>query len=75
MEEPKLDKDAQLRASRFNDFAKVVYLVVVVGFNIVFWIVAMQEYMRPAEEYLDDGSFTEGATPLTKKTRTKTRFA
>lgn len=37
---------------RFNGFAKVVYIVVVILFNIVFWTVAITEFVVPAEEYL-----------------------
>ncbi len=50
----KLDRDAQKKATKFNDFAKVVYLVVVISFNVAFWSVAMREYMRPAEEFLNE---------------------
>ncbi len=42
------------QARRFNDFAKVIYLAIVVTFNIVFWIMAVTEYSRPAEYYLGD---------------------
>ena len=41
-----------VQARRFNSFAKVVYMSVVVVFNAVFWIVAVYQYHRPAEEYL-----------------------
>ncbi len=49
----KIDK-GMLKAHRFNAFAKVVYLAVVVIFNVAFWSIAIREYYRPAEEYLEE---------------------
>jgi hypothetical protein len=40
------------RAARFNDLAKLVYLAVVLGFNVIFWVVAIREHTRSPEEYL-----------------------
>ncbi len=39
-------------AHRLNTFGKVAYLGLVFVFNLVFWTIAIVEYVRPAEEYL-----------------------
>ncbi len=49
--ERKVD-ERMLAARRFNSFAKLVYLAVVVVFNVVFWILAIHQYHRPAEDFL-----------------------
>ncbi len=46
------EEDPLRYAKRFNTFGKVVYIVTVVVFNIVFWIVAINEFVIPPEEYL-----------------------
>ncbi len=46
--------DPLKQARRFNSFAKLVYLTVVVAFNVAFWVVAIRQYRRPAEEYLEE---------------------
>ena len=48
----KKEKDLMLQARRFNDLGKVVYLVVVIVVNIIFWWIAIAEFLRPPEEYL-----------------------
>ena len=40
------------RAVKINRVGKFMFFSVVLIFNVIFWIVAMQEYNRPAEEYL-----------------------
>ncbi len=47
---------AMWRAQKFNDFAKVIYLAIVVTFNIAFWTIVITEYSRPASYYLLDNS-------------------
>lgn len=47
--------DLLAAARRVNDIGKVIYVVLYVMFNIVFWAVAITEYIRPAEEYINDG--------------------
>lgn len=39
-------------AKRLNDLGKVVYVAIIIAFNIFFWVVAITEYVRPAEEYI-----------------------
>ena len=36
-----------------NNLGKFVYLLILVVFNIVFWTVALQEYLRDAEQYIN----------------------
>ncbi len=77
--EPKHDKmsAAIQQARRFNDFAKVFYLAIVVTFNIIFWVIAITEYSRPASYYLGESvnktteaSNTTTTTPGTTTTTT-----
>ena len=42
----------RLKAKRLNKIAKVVYVLLVLAFNFIFWIVAIIEYLKPAVEYL-----------------------
>ena len=44
--------DLLASARRWNHLGKIVYVILYVLFNIVFWITAITEYLRPAEEYL-----------------------
>ena len=44
-----------IKAVKYNQYGKYGYLAVVVLFQIVFWIVAFYEFMRPAEAYLKRG--------------------
>ena len=41
------------KAKKINFYAKVTFVVAVILFNIVFWSVAISEYVIPAENYLD----------------------
>ena len=41
-------------ARRVNNLGKVIYVTIYIIFNIAFWITAITEYMRPAEEYIND---------------------
>ena len=42
------------RAKLMNNLAKVAFLGFLVIFNIIFWIVAINEYVKPAEDYITD---------------------
>lgn len=37
---------------RMNSIGKIIYVLLVLGFNLVFWILAITEYSRPASEYI-----------------------
>ena len=50
--------DALEAARRWNYLGRIVYVVLYVFFNIVFWITAISEYVRPAEEYISKDSVT-----------------
>jgi len=50
---PKPETDPLQSAKRFNRFGKIVYVVCVVVFNVVFWSVALAEFYTPAEHYLN----------------------
>ena len=43
------------KARKYNQMGKYGYLTVVIVFQIIFWIVAINEFMRPAEAYLKKG--------------------
>ena len=45
--------DCLKKAKFMNTIAKVAFAVFMVIFNIVFWYFALQEYVRPAEEYIN----------------------
>ena len=50
-EEP--DKDMLLkRVKRLNLCGKIVFAIVGIIFNFIFWTVAFIEYFRPAEKYI-----------------------
>ena len=42
------------RAKLMNNLAKVAFIGFLVIFNIIFWIVAINEYVKPAEDYITD---------------------
>ena len=42
-------------ASKMNAIGKVVFIVIMIIFNIIFWIVAFVEQLRPAEDYIISG--------------------
>ena len=46
------EEDNLAAARRWNHLGKVIYVVCYLLFNLVFWITAITEYMRPAEEYI-----------------------
>ena len=46
-------EDKLAAARRWNYLGKIVYLVLYLMFNLVFWIIALTEYVRPAEEYIN----------------------
>ena len=45
-------------AKRINNIGKIVYAVLYLIFNIVFWVTAISEYVRPAEEYINNNKLT-----------------
>ena len=47
------DKDPYQKVKRLNKMAQVGYIVVILIFNVIFWAIAIEEFLRPAEEYLD----------------------
>ena len=52
------EDDLLASARRWNNLGKIVYVVIYVVFNIVFWITAITEYLRPAEEYISRDTVT-----------------
>ena len=51
----RMDSNDKLsEARKWNHLGKVIYVVLYAVFNLVFWIVAITEYMRPAEEYINN---------------------
>ena len=42
------------KARLMNNLAKVAFIGFLIIFNIIFWIVAINEYVRPAEDYITD---------------------
>lgn len=50
--EKQLEEAALTSATRWNFIGKVFYAVLYLIFNIIFWITAITEYVRPAEEYI-----------------------
>ena len=46
-------EDKLAAARRWNYLGKIVYLVLYLMFNLVFWCIALTEYVRPAEEYIN----------------------
>ena len=53
-QETKLPGDARVRARRFNNFGKIIYVLIVVAFNIIFWVIAVRVYLMPPEKYLNE---------------------
>ena len=49
------DHQVNEKAAKFNKIGKYGYLIVVVCFQVIFWIVAFYEFMRSAENYLKRG--------------------
>ena len=43
---------AMKRARKLNNFAKVVFAILILLFNLVFWTIAIREYNKPADEYI-----------------------
>ena len=52
------DEDELVAAKRMNNIGKIVYAVLYLIFNIVFWVIAISEYVRPAEEYINNNKLT-----------------
>lgn len=46
------DEDHLRSAKRMNNVFKVCYVLVVLVFNAVFWAIALNEYLIPAEFYI-----------------------
>jgi hypothetical protein len=45
-------KDMMINAKRINTAGKIIFILICVFFNLVFWVLAINEYKRPAEEYI-----------------------
>lgn len=50
--------DILAAARRWNHIGKIVYVVLYILFNIVFWATAISEYVRPAEQYINNDKLT-----------------
>ena len=53
----KIDEDLIEMAKKRNFAAKIVFIFVLGLFNLVFWTVAMFEYQKKPEEYLNASNF------------------
>lgn len=40
-------------AIRFNNLGKITFASLYIVFNLIFWIVAIKEYARSAQEYIN----------------------
>ena len=40
------------KAKRLNNAAKILSAIAIGCFNLIFWVVAMREYLKSAEQYL-----------------------
>ena len=47
-----VEADQLKGAKRLNLTVQIAFAILIVVFNVVFWTVGIQEYMKPAEEYL-----------------------
>ena len=47
------EEDCLLQAKRINHVGRILFIVLTLIFNIVFWAIAAYEFSRPAEEYLE----------------------
>ena len=52
------EEDELAPARHMNCIGKIVYVVLYIFFNIVFWVTAISEYVRPAEEYINNDKLT-----------------
>ena len=43
---------AMQRARKLNNFARILFAILILLFNLFFWTVAIREYIKPAEEYI-----------------------
>ena len=48
------DTNALKSARKLNNIAKVVFAILIVFFNLVFWTIALREHNRPANDYIKD---------------------
>jgi len=46
-----------VRAKGVNKAGKILLLLIILGFNAVFWTIAINEYMTPAENYVPKKTF------------------
>ena len=46
------EQDPLAFSKKVNNGGKVLYILVVVAFNLIFWSIALLEYFRPAEDYI-----------------------
>lgn len=49
------DDDILKNAVKVNKFGKVLFLIIVISFNVGFWLIALSEYVKSAEHYLNEG--------------------
>ena len=50
---PKQNCNVLKKAKQLNKAGKIMFVLLSVLFNLVFWYIAIKEYNRPAEEYID----------------------
>ena len=50
----KTDQDYIAEAKRANRMGIILVSLLIVLFNLVFWIIGIHEYLRPAETYFDE---------------------
>ena len=46
------DDDLLGAATKINQLGKVLFLALIFVFNLVFWLVALNEYVKDAQHYL-----------------------
>jgi len=56
VQEEEEEEDGLKKARRFNALAKVVYILLVIAFNVIFWSISLVEYHRKGEEILAEYS-------------------
>ena len=46
------EKKSMKNMRRLNSAGKALFAIALVAFNAVFWLIAIREYLKPAEAYL-----------------------
>ena len=57
-------EDVLAAVRRWNHIGKIVYVVLYILFNIVFWATALSEYVRPAEQYINTINWHSSVRPI-----------